>query len=407
VWLTRIDGHAGLASSRALDEAGLTATTPDPDGGRIIRAADGTPSGVLVDGAMDAVTRRIPPATDAGIEAALLRADAELQRLGLTTVHDAGIDERVAAAYRRLVEGGRLRTRIYAMLRLPLDRLRPFFAKGPVLDPGDRLTIRAVKLMADGALGSRGAALLEPYSDEPGTSGLLTTTETDLHATTRAAAEAGFQTCVHAIGDRANRVVLDVFERVEREVPGARALRNRVEHAQILDAADIPRFAALGVIASMQPTHATSDMPWVPARLGAARTAEGAYVWRKLRRAGARFASGSDFPVEDPNPILGFYAAITRQSPAGDPAGGWMPEERLTRDEALRSFTIDAAYAAHQEGRSGSIQAGKLADLVILSRDIMTVPARDIPSTTVVMTIAGGRVTHDARPPDGGHAPSR
>src|SRR5689334_2387697 len=222
VWLTRVDGHAGLASSRALDEAGLTAKTPDPAGGRIIRAADGTPAGVLVDGAMGAVTRRIPAASDAELEAALLRADAELQRLGLTTVHDAGIDERVAAAYGRLVQRGQLRTRIYAMLRLPLDRLRPFFAKGPVVD--DRLSIRAVKIIADGALGSRGAALLEPYSDEPGTSGFLTTTEADLIATTRAAAEAGFQTCVHAIGDRANRVVLDAFERVEREVPAARAL---------------------------------------------------------------------------------------------------------------------------------------------------------------------------------------
>ena len=407
VWLTRIDGHAGLASSRALDEAGLDAKTPDPDGGRIIRAGDGTPAGVLVDRAMGAVTRRIPAATDAELEAALLRADAELQRLGLTTVHDAGIDERVAAAYHRLVERGQLRTRVYAMLRLPLDRLRPFFAKGPVVDLGDRLSIRAIKILADGALGSRGAALLEPYSDEPGTSGFLTTPEADIHAMTRAAAEAGFQTCIHAIGDRANRVVLDTFERVEREVPAARGLRNRVEHAQILDAADIPRFAALGVIASMQPTHATSDMPWVPARLGAARTAEGAYVWQKLRHAGARFASGSDFPVEEPNPLLGFYAAITRQSPAGEPAGGWMPDQRLSRDEALRSFTLDAAYAAHQESRSGSIEVGKLADLVVLSRDIMTVPPRDIPSTSVILTIAGGRVTHDTRPPDPAHRPSR
>jgi predicted amidohydrolase YtcJ len=396
VWLTRIDGHAGVASSRALQEAGLTAASADPAGGRIIRDASGAPDGVLVDRAMDAVTRLIPGPTDADLEATLLRADAELQRLGLTTVHDAGIDERVAAAYTRLVDSGRLRTRVYAMLRLPLARLQPFFAAGPVVDRGGRLTIRAIKISADGALGSRGAALLEPYADEPGTSGFLTTSEADLYAMTRAAAGAGFQTCVHAIGDRANRVVMDTFARVDREVPGARALRNRNEHAQILDAAEIPRFQALGVIASIQPTHATSDMPWVPARIGAARTAEGAYVWQKLRQAGARLASGSDFPVELPNPLLGFHAAITRQAADGTPVDGWAADQRLTRDEALRSFTIDAAYAAHQEARSGSLEAGKLADLVILSHDIMQATPRAIPTTTVLVTVSGGQVTHDS-----------
>jgi predicted amidohydrolase YtcJ len=289
------------------------------------------------------------------------------------------------------------------MLGLPLDRLRPFFATGPIVDAGGRLSIRAIKISADGALGSRGAALLEPYDDEPSTSGLLTTSEADLYATTKAAAEAGFQTCVHAIGDGANRVVMDTFARVDREVPTARRLRNRNEHAQILDAAEIPRFAALGVIASMQPTHATSDMPWVAARIGPARTAEGAYRWQALLKAGARLASGSDFPVEDANPLTGFYAAITRQAPPaadeadGRPAGGWMPEERLSREQALRSFTLDAAYAAHQEASSGSLAPGKLADFVMLSRDIMQVPPREILSATVVLTVSGGRVTHDAR----------
>jgi predicted amidohydrolase YtcJ len=403
VWLTRIDGHAGLASARALREAGLTAASRDPEGGRIIRDARGEPEGVLVDRALDAVTRRIPEPTPAEIDALLLRADAELQRLGLTSVHDAGIDEAVAAAYQRLVAAGRLRTRVHAMLRLPLDRLRPFFARGPIVDAGGRLSIRAIKISADGALGSRGAALLQPYDDEPSTSGFLTTSESDLYAMTRAAAEAGFQTCVHAIGDRANRVVMDTFARVDREVPGARALRNRNEHAQILDAAEIPRFAALGVVASMQPTHATSDMPWVPARIGAARTAAGAYRWQTLLRSGARLASGSDFPVEDPNPIGGFYAAVTRQAPPkageadGQPPGGWMPEERLSREQALRSFTLDAAHAAHQEARSGSLEVGKLADFVMLSRDIMQVPPREIPATTVVLTVSGGAITHDAR----------
>jgi predicted amidohydrolase YtcJ len=403
IWLTRIDGHAGLASSRALREAGLSAASADPEGGRIIRDTAGAPDGVLVDRAMDAVTRLIPAPGDAELEAMLLQADAELQRLGLTSVHDAGIDERVAAAYERLVAAGRLRTRIHAMLRLPLDRLRPFFDRGPVVDLGGRLSIRAIKISADGALGSRGAALLEPYADEPATSGFLTTSEADLYAMTRTAAEAGFQTCVHAIGDRANRVVMDTFARVDREVPGARRLRNRNEHAQILDAAEIPRFAALGVIASMQPTHATSDMPWVEARLGAQRTAEGAYRWQALLRAGARLAGGSDFPVEDANPLGGFYAAVTRQAPPaageaeGRPPGGWMPEERLSREQALRSFTLDAAYAAHQEARSGSLEAGKLADFVMLSRDIMQVPPHEILATTVVLTVSGGEITHDAR----------
>jgi predicted amidohydrolase YtcJ len=399
VWLTRVDGHAGVASTRALQEAGLTAASADPPGGRIIRDASGAPDGVLVDGAMAAVTRLIPAPTDAELEATLLRADAELQRLGLTTVHDAGIDERVAAAYTRLVDRGRLRTRIYAMLRLPLARLQPFFAAPPVVDRGGRLTIRAIKISADGALGSRGAALLEPYTDEPGTSGFLTTPEADIYAMTRAAAAAGFQTCVHAIGDRANRVAMDVFGRVDREVPGARALRNRNEHAQILDAAEIPRFAAHGVIASIQPTHATSDMPWVPARIGPARTSEGAYVWQKLRQAGVRLASGSDFPVEQPDPLAGFYAAVTRQAPDGTPIGGWAPDQALTRDEALRSFTIDAAYAAHQESRSGSLEVGKLADLVILSHDIMQAAPRDILRTSVLVTVSGGQITHDTLMP--------
>ena len=395
VWLTRIDGHAGVASSRALTEAGLSATSVDPAGGRIIRDASGAPDGVLVDRAMDAVTRLIPDRTDADLEATLLRADAEMQRLGLTTVHDAGIDERVAAAYTRLADSGRLRTRIYAMLRLPLPRLQPFFAAGPVIDRGQHLTIRAIKISADGALGSRGAAMLEPYSDEPGTSGFLTTSEADLYALTRAAADAGFQTCIHAIGDRANRVVMDTFERVLREVPKARALRNRNEHAQILDAAEIPRFGTLDVIASIQPTHATSDMPWVPARIGEARTAEGAYVWQSIRHGGGRLASGSDFPVELPNPLLGFYAAITRQAVNGTPKDGWAADQRMTRDEALRSFTLDAAYAAHQETRSGSLEAGKLADLVILSSDVMKVLPHHILTTTVLLTVSGGQVTHD------------
>jgi predicted amidohydrolase YtcJ len=396
VYLTRVDGHAALASRRALAAAGIDTATKDPEGGRLIRDAAGAPTGVLIDRAMGLVTRRIPASSPAQVEEQILLADAACRRLGLTTIHDAGVPASLVDVYKRLIDDGRLQTRLYVMLRMPLDALKPLFARGPVVGYGNHhLDVRAVKIGADGALGSRGAALLEPYSDEPDTSGFLTTPEADIHATTLAAARAGFQTCIHAIGDRGNRVAMDVFEKVARDVPGARALRQRNEHAQILDAAEIPRFRALDVIASMQPTHATSDMPWVPARIGPARTGEGAYVWRKLLDAGARLASGSDFPVEEPNPMLGFYAAITRQAPDGQPTGGWAPEERLTREEALRTFTLDAAYAAHAESLTGSIAAGKLADVVLLSRDIMAVAPADVLRTEVVLTVIGGRIVYE------------
>ena len=219
----------------------------------------------------------------------------------------------------------------------------------------------------------------------------------DIYAQTLAASRAGFQTCIHAIGDRGNRVAMDVFERVQGEVPGARNLRMRNEHAQILDAADVPRFAKLNVIASMQATHATSDMPWVPARIGPERTAEGAYVWQRLMKSGVVVANGSEFPVEEPNPMLGFYAAITRQDPSGQPAGGWMPEERMSREEMLKSFTWNAAYAAHAEKDLGSIEVGKLADMVLLDKDVMTVEPREILTTRVLMTVVGGEVVHERR----------
>ncbi|HEY8551121.1 MAG TPA: amidohydrolase [Vicinamibacterales bacterium] len=399
VYLTRVDGHAALVNSRALAAAGVTRDTPDPPGGRFIRAADGTPTGVLIDRAMQVVARLIPPPSGAQLEEQILLADAECRRLGITTVHDAGVPGTLVDLYRKLVDDGRLQTRLYVMLRMPLAQLRPFFEKGPIVGyGGGRLDVRAIKIGADGALGSRGAALLEPYSDEPATSGLMTTPGEDIYAMTLAAARAGFQTCIHAIGDRANRVTMDVFERVLREVPSARDLRQRNEHAQVLDAAEIPRFAKLGVIASIQPTHCTSDMPWAPDRLGPERVAEGAYVWQKLRKAGAILASGSDFPVEEPNPMLGFHAAVTRQAPDGLPPGGWAPEERLTREQALRSFTLDAAFAAHSETRTGSLEPGKLADFVMLSRDIMQVPPREILDTRVLLTVTGGRITYEGTP---------
>jgi predicted amidohydrolase YtcJ/VanZ family protein len=395
VYLTRVDGHAALVNRRALEIAGLTRAARDPDGGRIIRTAAGDPAGVLIDRAQEIVSSKIPPASDAQLDDQILRADREVRRLGLTAVHDAGTDARTIDAYKRLIDAGQLKTRLYVMVRGSLDELKPFFERGPLADYGNHhLAVRAIKVYADGALGSRGAAMLEPYADEPGTSGLLTMPPGEVYAQTLAASKAGFQTNTHAIGDRANRIVLDTYERVQREVPGARDLRLRVEHAQILDAADIPRFARLGIIASMQPTHATSDMPWVPARIGRARMEEGAYVWQKLLKSGARLASGSDFPVEEPNPMLGLYAAVTRQDPSGNPAGGWMPAERLSREEAVRSFTIDAAYAAHAESWTGSLQTGKVADLIMLSNDILRIPPQDILTTTVRFTMVGGEVVY-------------
>jgi hypothetical protein len=403
VYLTRVDGHAGLANRAAMTLAGLTAATPDPPGGRILRGADNAPTGVLIDNAQGLVSGRIPLVSDRQLEEQILLADREMRRLGITTVDDAGTDGRTVDAYKRLIDAGRLKTRLYVMLRGSLAALQPFFAKGPVTDYANhRLAVRAIKIVADGALGSRGAAMLEPYDDESGIRGLLTTPPEEIYAQTLAASKAGFQTAVHAIGDRANRIVLDTFERVQREVPGSRGLRMRVEHAQILDAKEIPRFAALGVIASMQATHATSDMPWVPTRIGRARMEEGAYVWRKILATGAVIANGSDFPVEEPDPMRGLYAAVTRQDASGSPRGGWMADERMTRQEALVSFTRSAAFAAHAESLTGSLEVGKLADLVVLSSDIMRVQPPDILETTVRMTIVGGEIVHDTASPKPG-----
>lgn len=393
VFLSRVDGHAALVNTLALTQAGITADTPDPPGGRILRDETGAPTGVLVDAAMGLVGRLVPPPSDATRREQIRLADAACARLGLTTVHDAGVPREVAQLYRTMVDADELVTRLYVMLAPPAPDGPPLPA--PLIGYAThRLNVRAVKLVADGALGSRGAHLLAPYSDEPSTSGLAVTTADDLYSLTRTVAEAGYQPAVHAIGDRANREVMDVFARVQRDVPGSRALRMRNEHAQILHPDEIPRFKALDVVASMQPTHATSDMAWVPARVGDARTRQGAYVWQTLLEAGARLASGSDFPVEHPNPMFGFHAAVTRQTRDGEPPAGWMPEQRLTREQALRSFTIDAAWAAHLEADLGTLRPGKLADLVVLSRDIMRIPAAEIPDTTAVLTMVGGRVVH-------------
>ena len=398
VLLTRIDGHAAWANSKALALAGITAATLDPDGGRLLRDSAGTPTGVFIDTAQGLVGRHIPGPTAAEIDEQILAADGQTRRRGLTMVHDAGASSRTIEAYRRLSGDRRLATRLYVMLDSSPATTTHWFTRGPLIDPDHRVTVRAVKLYADGALGSRGARLLEDYADEPGTRGLFVTPPDRLAVTASAAVHAGFQPCTHAIGDGANRAVLDLYERLEGKRASTRDLRPRIEHAQILDRADIPRFGRLGVIASMQPTHCTSDMPWAPARLGDARLAEGAYVWQTLLKSGARLASGSDFPVEQANPLLGFYAAITRQDVHGQPPQGWAASERLTREQALRSFTLDAAYAAHAENDLGSIEHGKLADFVVLSRDIMIAGPADVPGTEVRRTFIGGRQVFPLEP---------
>jgi predicted amidohydrolase YtcJ len=294
------------------------------------------------------------------------------------------------ALYKEHALGGTLRIRVYAMLA-GADTLRRF--EEPEIGLGGGfLTIRSVKLYADGALGSRGAALLEPYSDDPGNSGFFVTPPQALLDATRYALAHGFQVCTHAIGDRANRMVLDTYEQAMKEYPASKDPRLRIEHAQILDAADVPRFAKLGVIASMQGIHATSDRPWAANRLDMDRVTEGAYVWRKLLASGARIANGTDAPVEDVSPVKSFYASVTRQDETGQPAGGFDPQQRMTREQALRSYTLDPAYATFQERTLGSIEIGKRADLTVLSRDIMTVPDAEILKADVLYTIVGGRV---------------
>jgi predicted amidohydrolase YtcJ len=390
----RVDGHALWVNSRALAAAGIGKETPDPEGGRILRRADGTPSGVLVDNAMDLLERVIPPDSPADVARRLSAAGRACVRVGLTQVQDASgyaVDQ--IAALERLAEDGALPLRVYATVSPEPDSLAAFFAKGVRVGGGSRLlTVRAIKAYADGALGSRGAALLADYSDEPGKRGLLVTPPERLEAIARQARASGWQLWIHAIGDRGNRLSLDAFRRAaSAPAPPGSVSRPRIEHAQVVAPEDVPRFGREGVIASMQPVHATSDMPWAEARVGPARIA-GAYAWRTLKRAGARLAGGSDFPVESENPLHGFYAAVTRQDLRGQPSGGWRPAERLTRAEALALFTSDAAWAAFEEGSRGKIAPGFAADLTVFAKDPMTAPEPEIPTIPVVLTVVDGRV---------------
>ncbi|HEV8400152.1 MAG TPA: amidohydrolase [Gemmatimonadales bacterium] len=391
VYLTRVDGHAALVNAKALELAQVTAATPDPTGGRFIRDSAGNPTGVLVDGAQGIVGRVIPAASRAELREQTLAAITEANRWGLTGIHDAGVDADGIAVYEDLAREGKYDLRNYVMIRSNDSTLDAFMKRGRQIGLYDgRLWIRSIKLVADGALGSRGAALLEPYSDDPGNTGLITTAPERIKSVAVRALRAGFQVNVHAIGDRANRIVLDQFEAAFKEVP-LPDHRFRIEHAQILRYQDIPRFAELDVIPSMQGSHQTSDMYWVPNRLGWARS-QGAYPWRSLLNTGVVIPNGSDFPVEAVNPLISFHSFFTRQDADNFPPGGWFPEQRTTRQEALWSITLWPAYAAFMENESGTLTAGKYADFVVLDRDIMTVAPEEVLETNVMITVLGGRV---------------
>jgi predicted amidohydrolase YtcJ len=395
VLLDRVDGHAMLANARAMQLAGITRETRDPPGGRVLRDAGGNPTGVFVDNAEALIARAVPAPADAEVEGAMLAAVAELNRWGLTGVHDPGERRQAIAVSERLARDGRLTLRDYLMISDDSATEAEYFAKGPQSGLYDgHLWIRAVKLYADGALGSRGAALLSPYSDDPGNTGLLVSTPDHLRDVSIRALKAGFQVATHAIGDRGNRIALDAYEAALRAVPTADH-RFRIEHAQILNWLDIPRFAQLGVIPSMQAVHATSDMYWAGDRLGPSRIL-GAYAWRSLLNTGVIIPNGSDMPVERVNPLYSFHAAVTRQDERDWPAGGWHPEQCMTRDEALRSMTLWPAYAGFQEHDLGTLTAGKYADFVVLDRDIMTVAAPEILRTRVLATYVGGTAVYQA-----------
>ena len=402
VVVTRVDGHAMLANAKAMELAGISAATTDPDGGRIIRLSSGMPSGVFIDNAQSLIARAIPAATRADTRRAILAAITECNRWGLTGVHDAGEDAGTIGIYEELAKAGNYNLRNYVMLSDPGEPGTPPALRNPYLRRGPQsalynghLWVRAIKLYADGALGSRGAALLAPYDDEPTNSGLLVSRPEHIRVWAEAALRGGFQMNVHAIGDRGNRIVLDAVESALRVVPKADH-RFRIEHAQVISLEDIPRFAKLGVIPSMQATHQTSDMRWAEERVGPQRI-RGAYAWRSLLNTGVVIPNGTDFPVEEVNPLLTFHAAVTRQDPTNWPAGGWYPEQKMTREEALQSMTIWPAYAAFQESELGSLTPGKYADFVVLDRDIMRIPDTEILGTMVVSTWIGGKRVYDAK----------
>ncbi|HEX3463856.1 MAG TPA: amidohydrolase [Candidatus Elarobacter sp.] len=396
VVLYRVDGHALLANARAMALAGVTANTSDPSGGRILRDEHGAPSGVFIDNAMQLITSKIPPPSNDQLLRASEAALNECHRWGLTAIGDPGVGQNVISAYEQLSHAGRYTIRNHVMLAGSDDALvAAYLARGPrSFGTGGRLAIRSIKLYIDGALGSRGAALLAPYSDDPSNTGLLRISQAHVQDVCERALRAGFQVCTHAIGDRGNRVVLDAYEAALRNVP-TRDHRLRIEHAQVLSPDDIPRFAKLGVIPAMQTTHQISDMPWAEARLGPDRV-KGAYAWRSLLDTGVTIANGTDAPVEAVDTRRTFHSAIARENEANQPPGGWYPRQRMTRDEALKSMTLWAARACFLERDAGSISAGKYADFAVLDRDWMRAAPETIMATRVLATYSSGKPVYEA-----------
>lgn len=391
VWLTRIDGHAGWANSKAMELAGIDNDTPDPVGGKIHRDNRGRATGVLVDNAMDLVSAVVPQPDKDDYRKAFLAAFDQLTSLGLTSVHDAGVDVTEIETLMSLADNDQMSMRIYAMIAGAGENLDAIGK--PIENYGNgKLAVMSVKLVSDGALGSRGAAMIEPYSDDAENRGLPFWTQEQLNGMVQKANSMGFQVGIHAIGDYGNQQSLDAFAKAQ----GGKVspLRNRVEHAQIIRLEDIPRFAQLGVIASIQATHATSDMNMAEDRIGPDRI-KGAYAWRKLLESGAVLANGSDFPVELPNPMHGLYASVSRKARDGSPDGGWYAGEALTRAETLHSWTYAGAYAAHQEQHLGTLEPGKWADFIVIDRDFFEIPESQIDDIVVLQTWVGGQLVYE------------
>jgi len=401
VFLSHASGHAGIANAKAMDIAGVNqlsreqvAAITEGEGGEIIRDANGNPTGIFNERAQGLITKHIPRNTPETDEQALEMAMQACLRNGLTGFHDAGATANSIALFQKFKAEGRMPVRMYVMLTgFDRDLIYEWLKKGPYIDSSNVLTIRSIKLNCDGALGSRGAWLLEPYSDRPDFSGMATLPMDTVLKTSREALKAGFQVCSHAIGDRANREILDRYEIALNENPSkAKDHRFRIEHAQHLHPSDIPRFAKLGIIPAMQAIHMSSDRPWAIDRLGEKRIKEGAYMWQTLLKSGAHIVNGTDAPVEPLNPIPSFYASVSRRTLQGTPEGGYEPEQKMTRSQALKSYTLDAAYGAFEENLKGSIEVGKLADFTVFSQDLMTVDEDAILKTEVEMTIIGGKV---------------
>ena len=400
VMLTHASGHASFVNAAAMAAAGLTGTTPDPPGGEILKDKSGRPIGLLRETASGIVGRaldawRAKKTPEERVADARRQIELAVQgslEKGVTSFHDAGANFATLDMYRQAAADGLLGVRLWVMVRDSNDNLRARLAQYKAVGLADNhLTIAAIKVTADGALGSRGALMLEPYTDSPSSTGLATVPIESIADTAKIAIDSSVQLCVHAIGDRANREVLNVFERTFAQYPAQKDLRWRIEHAQHIHPSDIPRFGKLGVIAAMQGIHATSDAPYVIARLGPARAESGAYVWQRLIQSGAIVANGTDVPVERIDPMASFHATVTRKTKDGAVFYG---DQKMTRAQALKSYTWNGAYAAKEESLKGSLAPGKLADITVLSKDIMTIAEDEIPSTTVVYTIVGGKVAY-------------